>query len=94
MCGRTSPTPDKACAEPPEVYQKMPLSCEMLEELEGALNEEQGKSLDVKQGKLVLVAEKGTDVSEERARYTVQWRTLESQWNSTDLYMNKDLVKK
>lgn len=93
MCGRTSPVPDVTCATPPEVYQKLPLPCELLEELEGALNEEQGNLPEVKQGKLILVAEKGTEVGAGCVRYTVLWRTLESQWNSTDLYMNKDLKK-
>lgn len=95
MCGTISPIPTKTCSERPNVYQRAALECSLLEEIEGALNDEQGKSPDAREGRIVMVGEKGEVVNEEegRYRYSVRWSTLESQWNSTEIYLKKELVK-
>ena len=34
MCGRMTPAPTATCSQPPETYQKAPLTCQLLEELD------------------------------------------------------------
>jgi hypothetical protein len=77
----------------------MPLSCEMLEELEGALLDEDVNQVQVARGTIILVGtQRSPSDSEDVGRFSVQWSSLESQWNHTDIYLKdeltKDLVKK
>ena len=95
MCGTISPIPTKTCSERPNVYQRSALECSLLEEIEGALNEEEGKSPAAREGRIVMVGEKGEVVNEEegRYRYSVVWRSLESQWNATEIYFLGNMVE-
>lgn len=94
MCGRKSPTPDRTCASPPEAYQRAPLECALLEEMEEALSDEQAHSPARREGKIVMVSEKGEPGPDGKVRYAIVWRSLESQWNTTEIYMKNESVKK
>lgn len=94
MCGRKSPTPDKACGARPETYQRAPLECAMLEEIEGALADEQGRSEDAELNKIVMVAERSTPGPEGMVRYAVVWRSLKTVWKTNEIYFLGDPVPK
>lgn len=96
-CGTKSPAPTRTCPEPPSALHKAELPCQLLEELEGALNDEEGTADAAHPGGKVLFAVSEKEASgpnEDIVRYTVQWRTQESMWNSTELYLHKNMVKK
>ena len=72
----------------------MPLSCEMLEEMEGALFDEGVNQVQVARGTIILVGEqRSPSGAEDVGRFSVQWRSLESQWNHTDIYLNDEVTK-
>lgn len=73
----------------------MPLECQMLEEIEGALLDEGVNQVQVARGNLILVGEVGSPGGNEVdvQRFSVQWRSLESRWNHTDIYLNDAVTK-
>lgn len=58
----------------------------MLEEIEDALADEQAHTEDRRAGKLIMVSEKGEPGPDGKVRYVIVWRSLESQYNTTEIY--------
>ena len=95
MCGRISPVPDRTCPARPEVCHKMPLACELIEEIELALAEEQDnpdrwerdeKGNDAR----VLVIGADTSITPNGRRTYVNWSTRTERWLSTELYLERE----
>ena len=64
----------------------------MLEEIEEALNDENVDAQARRESRIVMVAEKGTPAPDGKVRYAVVWRSLESQWNTNEIYFLGDPV--
>ena len=88
ICGRKSVAPDRSCPEPPDVYQKMTLPCELIEEMEGALAEEAGTPSE-QRGVRVLVIGDRTDTAPNGRRGHVIWSTQTERWRSTEVYFER-----
>ncbi len=93
MCGDITPAPTTRCARAPVVNGKAPFSCELLEEIESALQSEQATEPAVREGRLVMVSQKGEPGPDGKERYVIVWRSLESQWNTTEIYFLGEQVK-
>ncbi len=93
ICGRKSPTPDRVCREPPEVYQKLALPCELLEEMEGALAEAIDVPIEQRAARVLVIGDR-LSAAPNGKRGHVMWSTLEERWRSNEVYFEREEDKK
>ncbi len=89
ICGRKSPTPDRSCPAPPEVYQKMPLSCELIYEVEAALEAEKDNPSSKDGSRVLVISEKTDEAPDGSKRTSVVWSSLEERYRANALYLEK-----
>ena len=88
ICGRKSVTPDRNCPEPPDVYQKMALPCELIEEMEDALAEDIGTPVEQRGARVLLVGEPRNTTPNGRRSF-ISWSTHEERWRGTEVYFER-----
>ena len=71
----------------------MPLACETLEEIEGALAEVEGTACIADPVRVLVVGER-PEATPNGKRTSVVWRALAARWLSHELYLEREEDKK